>query len=81
MWLIALLVGVLWSILAWRRWPLAVSLLAGLLPTYLLRFKIGPLPMTILEELILLTTAIWLIKQYPQPWASLRSRTKIGSIK
>jgi len=76
MWLIALLVGVLWSILAWRRWPMAVSLLAGLLPTYLLRFKIGPLPMTILEELILLTTAIWLVKQYPQPWASLRSRAK-----
>ena len=76
MWLIALLVGVFWSILAWRRWPLAVSLLAGLLPTYLLRFKVGPLPMTILEELILLTTAIWLIKQYPQPWANLRFRAK-----
>lgn len=76
MWLIALLVGVFWSILAWRCWPLAVSLLAGLLPTYLLRFKIGPLPMTILEELILLTIATWLIKQYPQPWANLRSRAK-----
>ncbi len=76
MWLVALLVAIFWSILAWRRWPLAVSLLAGLLPTYLLRFKVGPLPMTILEELILLTTAIWLIKQYPQPWANLRFRAK-----
>ena len=76
MWLVALLVAIWWSILAWRHWPLAVSLLAGLLPTYLLRFRIGPLPMTVLEELILLTTAIWLIKQYPQPWVNLRSRAK-----
>jgi len=76
MWLVALLVAIWWSILAWRHWPLAVSLLAGLLPTYLLRFRIGPLPMTVLEELILLTTAIWLIKQYPQPWVNLHSRAK-----
>ncbi len=76
MWLVALLVAIFWSLLAWRNWPLTVSLLVGLLPTYLLRFKIGPLPMTVLEELILLTTAVWLIKQYPQPWANLRSRAK-----
>ncbi|NCU44145.1 O-antigen ligase domain-containing protein [Candidatus Falkowbacteria bacterium] len=76
MWLVALLVAIFWLLLAWRNWPLAVSLLAGLLPTYLLRFKIGPLPMTVLEELILLTTAIWLTKQYPQPWVNLRSRAK-----
>ena len=74
--IIALLIAIVWTIIAWRNWPLAVSLLIGLLPTYLLRFKIGPLPMTVLEELILLTTAIWLIKQYPQPWANLRSRAK-----
>ena len=52
MWLVALLVAIWLSILAWRHWPLAVSLLACLLPTYLLRFRIGPLPMTVLEELI-----------------------------
>lgn len=74
--LIALLVAIIWVIIAWRNLPLAFSLLIGLLPTYLLRFQIGPLPMTILEELILLTTIIWLIKQYPQPWANLRFRAK-----
>jgi len=74
--LLAIIIGIIWSILVWRNLPLAVSLLAGLLPTYLIRFKIGSLPMTVLEELIILTTIIWLLKEWPQPWRNLKLKAK-----
>ncbi|HNW55854.1 MAG TPA: O-antigen ligase family protein [bacterium] len=73
---IATILGIFWLLLAFTNLPLAVSLIAGLLPTYLLRFKVGPLPMTILEEIILLTTAVWLVKAWPLPWRNLKIKPK-----
>ncbi|HNQ45273.1 MAG TPA: O-antigen ligase family protein [bacterium] len=69
-WLI-LVVGVLWLILSWSNLKLALSLLFGLLPVYLLRFKVGFLPSTVLEEFIVITTMVWLIKSWPRPWKNI----------
>ncbi|MDD5043843.1 MAG: O-antigen ligase family protein [Patescibacteria group bacterium] len=50
------------AILAWRKtlWGLAIILF--LLPIYLIRFHLGFIPMTLLEAIILILFAIWLIK-------------------
>ena len=69
-WLI-LAVGVLWLILSWSNLKLALSLLFGLLPVYLLRFKVGFVPSTVLEEFIVITTMVWLIKSWPRPWKNI----------
>jgi len=37
-------------------------LLTGLLPVYLLRFDIGPIPSTALEILILISIVVWILK-------------------
>ena len=74
-WLV-LLIGILWLLLSWYNLKLSLSFLFGLLPTYLLRFKIGPLPLTILEELILITALVWLIKAWPRPWKNIIHRPK-----
>ncbi|MFH1711871.1 MAG: O-antigen ligase family protein [Patescibacteria group bacterium] len=48
-------------LLAWRDLKLALIVLAGLLPTYLIRFSIGPLPTTALEVFILIAGLAWVI--------------------
>lgn len=42
-------------------------LIVAFLPSYLLRFQIGNIPMTVLEEMILITTLIWII-QHRHDW-------------
>ena len=51
-----------YAILAWRDLRVALLVLTGLLPTYLLRFTVGPIPTTALEVMILITLAAWVIK-------------------
>jgi O-antigen ligase len=51
-----------YSLLAWRSLRLALILMMGILPVYLLRFSIGAIPSTALEILILISAAIWLTK-------------------
>ncbi|MFA6521983.1 MAG: O-antigen ligase family protein [Patescibacteria group bacterium] len=66
------------AVLAWRNQKIALLALAGLLPTYLLRFSIGPIPSTLLEGMILILFLVWIIKkQYKnipgkilKPWMS-----------
>lgn len=48
--------------LAWRRFPLALSLLFALLPAYLLRFSLGPVPSSMLEVFILTLAAVWVVR-------------------
>jgi O-antigen ligase len=65
----------LYTALRDMRW--AVFVIAALLPTYLLRFTIGPFPSTLLEVLILITIIVWGVKHRgfrlqdarTQPWA------------
>lgn len=59
-----LILAAAFATLAWRNLRLALILLAGLLPTYLLRFSIGPIPFTLLEVFILTAAGIWLTKHH-----------------
>ncbi len=54
---ILILLALAWGILAWRKPKFAVLVLPALLPAYLLRTKIGPLPTTLLE-LVWISTLI-----------------------
>lgn len=48
--------------LAWRNLLWATAVLLALLPTYLIRFSLGPMPMTALEAMILILFAVLVIK-------------------
>lgn len=61
--------------LAWRDRRHGLFFLAAAVPTYLLRFSIGPVPFTLLEALILALVAVWAVrgkwrhaKSIPRPW-------------
>ena len=55
-----------YAALAWRRFNIALSLLFLLLPAYLIRFEIGPLPTTLLEAMIWVIILVWLVKNWRQ---------------
>lgn len=52
------------SLLAWRRLDWALLLLIAALPAYLIRFSVAGLPSTLLEAMVLISGAIWLIKYF-----------------
>ncbi len=54
---------IIYSILAWRRLDWATVLIILALPSYLIRFKIFGIPMTILEAMILTAFFVWFIKE------------------
>ncbi|MBT4856654.1 hypothetical protein HON52_00500 [Candidatus Uhrbacteria bacterium] len=54
--------------LAWRDLRMALIVLAGLLPIYLLRFSYGPVPSTVLEGFILIALLIWIIQKKKWPF-------------
>lgn len=47
-----------YAFLLWYRMPVALTILFALLPTYLIRTQIGPIPTTLLELLLLTTILI-----------------------
>ncbi|MBI5072045.1 O-antigen ligase family protein [Candidatus Falkowbacteria bacterium] len=47
---------------AWRNIFWATATICALLPAYLIRFSLGPMPMTALEMMILILFAVWFIK-------------------
>jgi O-antigen ligase len=53
----------LFTYITWRDFSHGVFLLFLLLPTYLIRFSIGPLPMTALEAMVLILVAIFCFKK------------------
>lgn len=55
-------VATTFSALAWRDFRFALIALFGLLPTYLLRFSVGPIPSTLLEAFILILATIWFVR-------------------
>ncbi|OIO19136.1 MAG: hypothetical protein AUJ37_03655 [Candidatus Magasanikbacteria bacterium CG1_02_41_34] len=57
-----ILYAAFYFLITWQRFSYGVFLLFLLLPTYLLRFSIGPLPMTILEIMILVVCIIGILK-------------------
>lgn len=65
----------LFAALAWRSRPLALALLAAVLPSYLLRGTLAGIPFTWLEVFSLILIAVWIVKgeikraiQIPRPW-------------
>lgn len=54
------------------RW--AVLLFLGLLPAYVLRFHLGPLPSTVLEGMVIILLAVWGLKLYRSPQRDERLR-------
>ncbi|MDD4995065.1 MAG: O-antigen ligase family protein [Patescibacteria group bacterium] len=53
----------LFGYLAWRNFRLGLALLVFLLPTYFIRFQIGPLPTTLLELYFVVIALIWITKE------------------
>ena len=53
---------ILFAYLSWRNLLLATAFLIAFLPTYLIRFSIGFVPMTLLEGMILVLFGVWAIK-------------------
>lgn len=63
------------GVTAWQSRRVGLSVLAAALPTYLLRFNIGPIPFTLLEALLLVLVSVWIargewkqIHSVPRPW-------------
>jgi len=48
--------------LAWRNLVWAIAFLVAFLPSYLIRFTLGPIPFTLLEAMVLILFAAWVIK-------------------
>lgn len=54
------------ALLSWRNQKLGIVLLFALLPTYLVRFSIGPVPSTLLEGLVVITIANAAVRLRPK---------------
>jgi hypothetical protein len=65
--LIAILIFAAWLAFAWWKPRMAFSYLPFALPFYLVRLKIGPLPTTGLEMVVLATIAAWLFRAQSTP--------------
>lgn len=52
----------LFAYVAWTQLRSALGIVIFLLPSYLLRFHIGPLPTTFLEGMIVIVAFIWILK-------------------
>jgi O-antigen ligase len=70
--ILLILFSLFFAALAIYNLQLAISLLIFLLPAYLIRFQVGPLPSTLLEVMIWLVFLIWLFKNYRQIIDNLR---------
>ena len=59
-----LLFSAVYAVLAWRRQSLAVAFLIFALPSYLIRFEVFGVPMTLLEVMILVLSAVFIVKLF-----------------
>lgn len=50
----------IFSVISYYKFEWALALLFLLLPTYLIRFNIGPIPTTLLESMIIIISIIWI---------------------
>ena len=65
------IITLLFGLCAWKNFRSALILFSGLLPIYLLRLSIGPIPTTLLEILIVILTIVWLTKHRPS-WKDVK---------
>lgn len=74
----ALLFLLIYAAITYRSNKWGIFLILGLLPTYLIRFKIGPIPFTLLEAMVLTLFSTWLIKQLKNKQPLIKSSRLIG---
>lgn len=72
--LLACSAAIAFGAIAWRDFRFALALLFGLLPTYLIRFSVGPIPSTLLELLVLTLVVVWIARRH----ASRRALQSLG---
>ena len=71
--ILAIVYLVFFSVLVWRRFDYALFLFLVLLPSYVLRFQIGPLPTTLLELQFALIFIIGIIRFHQQIFGQLKN--------
>lgn len=59
---LVVLLGIIYGVLTWKNFRLGALFFVLLLPTYLIRFKLGPLPSTFLEMLFGVLFLVWLMR-------------------
>jgi hypothetical protein len=52
------------TLLTWKNMKWGIYVLVFGLPSYLIRFNVGPLPMTVLEGMILIMFGVWVVKSF-----------------
>jgi len=80
MYLLFTIYYLLFTFITWTRFRLGLILLFALLPTYLIRFNIGPLPMTLLEGMVWIVIIIWFCKKIKKNWQLVISNCRISKI-
>ena len=73
------LFAIFFLIIAWQKIVGALFIIIVLLPSYLVRFQIGWIPVTLLELMILILFVVWLVKllvkkeriKFPLKWLIL----------
>lgn len=74
--LLTLMLGA-FTALAWCNNRFAILTLLALTPTYLVRFSLGPIPITLLESLILIILSTFLLQTLRQPSMAKNLRTTL----
>jgi len=67
------LFALVFAYIAWWKLDWAIALCLVFLPTYLLRFEVWFMPMTILEVMVLVIFIVWLVKAFTQGQGALGS--------
>jgi O-antigen ligase len=63
-------------LLRYSRWALAITVAS--MPLYVVRYKIGPTPTTILENLVLLTIALYIVARWREGgWRPIRTSLEV----
>jgi len=73
---ILILAFVAFAALAWRNLKLALVLLCGLTPTYLVRFTVGPVPSTMLEGFLVIAIGVFIIQHHSVIFSTARGLQK-----
>ncbi len=78
--LLLTLYGLAFTLLAWKNFRLAIGLFIIGLPTYLIRFKVGPLPSTLLELMFGVLFLVWLVKHARADWSHIKEQLTINKL-
>jgi len=79
MFLAVLLFIILFSFLAWRKLEWAVLVVAAALPSYMIRFSVLGVPMTLLEAMIQVVFAVWVIANWRELKANIANVFRVAN--